>query len=106
MKAAIPVHPPASAKLSILGVLSIVVGLLTVIVMILAMLIGWRMNVMAQPAIVLWSAMPASGVGIALAVLALIQRGRRQNTAHYGLWINGMVAMFAAPVAMAWSLAF
>lgn len=92
------------AGISILAILSIVVGVLTLAMMAVSMLVGWQVGERGWPAILLWCAIPISTVGGGLAVWSLVRQSERPQAAHYGLWINGLIAVFGVPVAMAWSL--
>ena len=106
MDADAPIHDPINWKNeSWLGIAATLVAILTLLaggVLLAASVVLHRTSL---GALSLWSAIPVAAFGLLLAVLGLMQRGKTHRLAHYGIWLNGAITIFAAPAAMAWSLA-
>jgi hypothetical protein len=87
------------------GILSMTVGIGTLLmecVNVTAGLLGAAHMVVG---VLLLAATVPAGLGMGLAMVSLIRRERDRSLGHYGLWLNGTIAVFATPVAIGWALA-
>jgi hypothetical protein len=106
MNAEEPIHESIDwRRESWLGIAATLLAVLTLLAIGALLGLSVHLNRVNLGALALWGSIPVSGVGLLLAVLGLMQRGKNHRLAHYGIWLNAAIAVFAAPAAMAWSLA-
>ncbi len=84
------------------GLASVCCGVLIVVGELLILAGGLSRNAKS-----LWllTAILAGVMGWTLAMISLTRVHEGRRLAHWGIWLNGLIAFFALPAAMAWMLA-
>jgi hypothetical protein len=94
---------PASHR-SPFGVAAVAIALLTVGGELANVIAGLIAHSTAATGLVLLAATPIAAIGMLLAAISLMRR-ERELPGHCGLWLNGAIAVLAAPAGIAWALA-
>ncbi len=96
--------PDVALKPSPFGIASLVLGGLVVLIVLIAAVLALAAGTRREAALMLWTAIPLAMLGMALAVVALIQPGRSRSAAAIGIWLNGVANVLIVPLAMALSV--
>lgn len=87
---------------SILAALALLAGLGMTLAIAIGMIGGMFHPWKAQVGLLIMASIPVCTIATGLAIASLIWRKENKSLAQSALWLNGMLAFFAFPIAISW----